>query len=207
MRGATRSTLPRSSTWTLVLASLVLAGCGTFPPSSDAVAPAESSDLADQRVGISDALPRAGDFLSRDAQRLSTRAEARAMTLPIMVTGDGVSVGPNAAGEPTRIVVEEPGVYNIQFVAQLANDGDTAEIAEIWLRVDGADVPATNSSIAVLPGETGIRLASWNFMRRMAAGSYAEVMWSASSTDVHLEPRGTPNEYSVRVSVAGVSPE
>ena len=53
-------------------------------------------------------------------------------------------------GSPTsQIKVPSNGVYNIQFSAQLQDttSGGSANQVNIWLRVNGSDVPETNTFV------------------------------------------------------------
>lgn len=102
------------------------------------------------------------------------------------ISGHGVEVANDLAGNPTKVTITQAGVYNFQFSAQLNKNGGggTAIDVYIWARVDGVDVPETNTRIT-LQGANLYTVAAWNLMLNITAGQYFQLMWG--STDVHAE--------------------
>jgi hypothetical protein len=89
-------------------------------------------------------------------------------------------------GTPTsQIVVDDPGVYNIQFSAQLDNTSGGSHLIWIWLRVNGVDV-ANSASQVRLKSSDGELVAAWNFLQRLKANDYIQLMWSVSDTSVQI---------------------
>jgi len=108
----------------------------------------------------------------------------------------GVSVVNDGVGNPTQITVNQTGVYDIQFSAQMVkNSGNSATRATIWLRKNGIDVPDSATYIS-FPGNSVYIVAAWNFFVQLNAGEYAQLMWHIdSNVDNGLliahEPAGT----------------
>jgi hypothetical protein len=89
-------------------------------------------------------------------------------------------------GAPTsRIYVDEPGVYDFQFSAQLDNTSGGNHLIFIWCRVNGVDV-ANSASQVRLKGTDGELVAAWNFVLSMKDGDYFELMYSATDTSVQI---------------------
>jgi len=109
---------------------------------------------------------------------------------------NGVSIVNDGAGNPTQITVNETGVYDIQFSAQMVKDsGNSSTKATIWLRKNGTDVPDSATYVS-FPGNSVYIVAAWNFFVQLNAGQYAQLMWHIdSNVDNGLliahEPAGT----------------
>ena len=89
-------------------------------------------------------------------------------------------------GSPTsRVYVAKDGVFDIQFSAQLDNTSGGSHLIYIWLRINGTDV-ANSASQVRLKGTDGELVAAWNFVERLQAGDYIELMWSVSDTSVQI---------------------
>jgi hypothetical protein len=102
---------------------------------------------------------------------------------------NGVSITNDLSSQPTRITVANPGVYNIQFSAQLQRlSGGASKKVTIWLRVNGTDVPNTATNLTVQANATYL-LAAWNFYQVLTANQYAEIMWTQDDAiDIVAEP-------------------
>lgn len=130
-----------------------------------------------------------GVFLDTRMQPLLRVGVPQPMRWPITQQAASVRVAPGEVPDMTRVVVDESGVYNLQFAAHLSNTSRVIRQVEIWLRINGADVPATNSALAVpaaVDGQPGQQRAAWNFLHKLAAGDYVEIVWQSDSTDVSL---------------------
>jgi P pilus assembly chaperone PapD len=81
-----------------------------------------------------------------------------------------------------RITIANPGVYNIQFSAQMIkNAGNTATHAHIWLSQNGVDVPISASQIG-FPSNTVHVVAAWNFFfKTTVANEYVQLKWEINS--------------------------
>ena len=89
-------------------------------------------------------------------------------------------------GSPTsRIYVDRRGGFNIQFSAQFLNVGGSAHRVWVWLRVNGTNV-ANTSTVLRMQGSNTEQVAAWNFVQRLNAGDYFELMWEVSDTGISL---------------------
>lgn len=125
-----------------------------------------------------------GSFYDTTSQTAVSTTAAYPMMLNSTVTHAGVDL---EAG--SRVVIRQPGIYNIQFSAQFANPDAQDYNVAIWLRVSGADVPESCTALSV-PSKHGSSLghhvAAWNFMQRMQRGEYFEMVWATESTSVYI---------------------
>jgi hypothetical protein len=95
----------------------------------------------------------------------------------------GVSIQNNS-----EITVVESGYYNIQFSAQLDRvSGSGLAFIDIWLRVNGQDVPYSNTKVTMTGNANQSKIvAAWNFLVNLTAGSYAELMWNTPTTNIKI---------------------
>lgn len=82
--------------------------------------------------------------------------------------------------------VQYPGRYNLQFSVQLDQASGAGEHIYIWFRKNGVDIPYSASEVA-LQGTTAESIPSWNYLFDLEAGDYVNVMYSVTSTNVHLK--------------------
>ena len=126
--------------------------------------------------------PRYGSFYDTTDQTAAAINTAYAMTF----NSTDLSVGVTIGSPTSRIYVDRPNVYNIQFSAQLINTGGGAHDAWVWLRKNGTDVPNTATALRV-EGNNTQDVAAWNFLLQMNAGDYFELMWEVSDTALSLQ--------------------
>lgn len=109
---------------------------------------------------------------------------------------------------PNRIYVNETGVYNIQFSAQMDVVGGGSADAYIWLRINGKNV-ANSATKVTVAGPNAETVPAWNFMVIMTAGDYFELVWQSSDTDVVFPaspPSGNiPEVPSIILTVTWIS--
>lgn len=148
--------------------------------------------------------PRYGTFYSNVDQTNPVANTAMAMTFNNTGSANGVSVVSNS-----RLTIAKPGVYNIQFSAQVAKTGGGTSNVDIWLNQNGSPVAWTNTVIPVTSGSP--QVAAWNFVENVTvANTYYEIMWSSADTLVLLDSQAAntsptrPGVPSVIVSVTPV---
>jgi hypothetical protein len=87
-------------------------------------------------------------------------------------------------GVPTsKIFINETGVFNFQFSAQLDKTGGSASPVYIWPRINGVNLPDSATKI-VIDGPNNEIVAAWNFVLVMEGGDYFELAWQAADTNV-----------------------
>lgn len=104
------------------------------------------------------------------------------------IHGHGVEIANDGAGHPTKVTIAEAGLYNFQFSAQLnksAGGGSAADVY-IWARIDGTDVPETNTRVT-LQGANVYTVAAWNLMLNVTAGQYFQLMWGSTDANAVIQ--------------------
>ena len=158
------------------------------------------------KISFGRSAPAWGSYEDNSTQTISSTTAAYPIKLNTKLDGLATEVVNNDSGNPTKLFVYVPGVYNIQFSLQLVNSGGQLQDADIWLSKNGTNVPNSNTSITVpyshagLPGKA---VASWNFVIKLNAGDYIELYWHATSTEVSMPtiPAGTNPTRPVSPSV------
>jgi len=102
----------------------------------------------------------------------------------------GISVGNDLSNNPTRITTAYKGQYNFQFSFQLENTSNAQHEVGVWARINGVDVPNTNTVITVPARKSasiyGYAVAAWNLVFTMEVDDYLELMWATNSTSVTI---------------------
>jgi hypothetical protein len=125
-----------------------------------------------------------GSFYSTQTQT-NVAGTARSMSLNVTDITNGVSVSGSTNPFNTYIKVENPGVYDIQFSAQVdKTDSGTDEIW-IWIRKNGTDISDSATSIELV-GNGAHYVAAWNFFVNAAANDYFQLMWYSPDANVRL---------------------
>jgi len=122
-----------------------------------------------------------GTFYDTTTQTAAVINTAYALTFNSTNLSNGVYIGSPAS----RIYVEQRGVYDLQFSAQLDNTSGGSHLIYIWLRINGTDV-ANSAGQVRLKGTDGELVTSWNYVEQLNAGDYFELMWSVSDTSVQI---------------------
>ena len=120
-----------------------------------------------------------GAFSDTTTQTASVTTAAYPMRLNTTEIADGVSV---VSG--SRITVDNTGIYNLQFSAQLdkvAGGASPVDI-DIWLAYTGSNVPRSNTTITIQGSQPKV-VAAWNFVLPIAANDYVQLLWKTSDVD------------------------
>jgi hypothetical protein len=131
-----------------------------------------------------------GSFLSTTTQTNTSAGNALPMTFDTAdAWNSGVQLG--APTPNSRIIMNNPGIYNIQFSAQLDKTDSGADNVDIWLSQDGVNVPNTNTTLT-LSGNDDKVVAAWNFLvQTTTANSYFELYWTSIDTNLQILAQGT----------------
>ena len=106
----------------------------------------------------------------------------------------------------SRLTVPMPGLYNLQFSAQLVNTDSQIHDVDIWVRKNGSDLAGTNGQVSV-PNKHGSvdghALPAWNYFLELAANDYVQLYWSTGNTNCSLQylAAATPHPASASVIV------
>ena len=126
-----------------------------------------------------------GSFYDTTTQTNPIANIARSMSFNTTDITNGVSISGSTSPFNTYIKTENPGVYDIQFSAQVdKTDSGTDEIV-IWLRKNGIDLTDTATTIT-LSGNNDKQVAAWNWFVNSAANDYYQIIWYSADTDLRL---------------------
>lgn len=127
-------------------------------------------------------LPRYGTFYDTTTQTAAAINTAYGVTFNSTDLSFGVSIGTPAS----RIYVDSEGVYNFQFSLQLDKVSGGVGLFYLWARINGVD--QTNSATQIrIQGNNAESVAAWNFVYKMTAGDYLELMWAVDTTDITIQ--------------------
>ena len=136
------------------------------------LAPAYTPQLDEKRYGV---------FYDTNTQTAAAINTAYPVTFNTTDLSKGVYIGTPSS----RVYVDRIGTYNFQFSLQLNKASSNAKTVYIWYRLNGND--ATYSGTAVtLAGNNAAAVASWNFVLKMNAGDYFELVWSTDDTGCQI---------------------
>jgi len=133
---------------------------------------------------------RYGSLVAIPTQTLTSANEASAVVFTTITPAYGVAIGSPAS----RVVVDDTGVYDIQFSAQIDNTSGGDQQVWIWPRVNGTNVPDSASTLRI-KGNDAETVAAWNFMLSLTAGQYVELMWTSDSTNIVLLAASATSVY------------
>lgn len=125
--------------------------------------------------------PRYGSFYDTTTQTAAAINTAYAITFN---TTD-LSVGVTRGSPTSRIYVDRPNVYNVQFSAQLDKTSGGVGLVWIWLRKNGVNVPDSAGQVRIQGNDAEI-VTAWNYLVQLNAGDYIEIMWEVDDTSVQI---------------------
>jgi len=132
-----------------------------------------------------------GSFYDTTTQTNPVANVPRSMSFNTTDITNGVSISGSTSPYDTYIKIENPGVYDIQFSAQLDKiDAGKDEII-IWLRKNGIDLTDTATSVSLTNNNDKV-VAAWNWFVNSAANDYYQLIWYSADTNIRLlaEPAG-----------------
>lgn len=95
----------------------------------------------------------------------------------------------------TEIQVDNAGLYSVQFSAQVyRTSGSSNREIDIWFKVNGADVPDSNTRMTIKDNSV-YHVASWNIFLDLVASDMVEIYWLVN--DVNIELRAEAATASV----------
>lgn len=127
------------------------------------------------------ALERRGAFYRRKVQAAAAINTAAAVEWEVATTQQGVT----CAVTSSEVYVDTAGLYDFQFSLQLDKAGGGAAMAWVWCRVNGVDVPWSNSRVR-LKDNNSETVAAWDFLLELNAGDRFELMWAVDDSALEL---------------------
>jgi hypothetical protein len=125
-----------------------------------------------------------GSFYSTQTQT-NVASTARSMSLNTTDISNGVSISGSTNPFNTYIKVENAGVYDIQFSAQIDKTDSGTDEMWIWIRRNGIDLTDTATAVT-LTGNNTQYVAAWNWFVNAVANDYYQLMWYSPDANVRL---------------------
>lgn len=131
-----------------------------------------------------------GAWQDDTTQSAASTTSAYAITLNTVDYAEGITI---QSGSQLRVLYS--GIYNIQFSLQLSNLANSTEDVDVWFRVNGTDVPKSNSIFGLAPRKSAGNpyhiIGSLNYFVSLTANDYVQIMWATSNTNVTIQANGT----------------
>ncbi len=90
----------------------------------------------------------------------------------------------------SQLTVPVTGAYNFQWSGQFQNVENEIETVNVWLRIDGVDVPGSAGVISIAARKSATIFArtiiGWNYFLSLTAGQYVQIVWLPSIATVTL---------------------
>jgi hypothetical protein len=89
----------------------------------------------------------------------------------------------------SRITVDNTGIYDLQFSAQLGNTANSTIDFDIWFAYTGSNIAHSNTNVTLnkVAGSNGRLVAAWNFATLIQAGDYIEIKWSCDAATGQIQ--------------------
>jgi hypothetical protein len=188
-----------NSYWEFPVSLVTSAGAGTTGFANNALlAVAVISGIVGPTgpTGTGGAIGNWGSFWDTTDQVATAANTAYSVTLNgADANNSGVSV---VSG--SRVTFATQGVYSLTFSIQFVNTDSQIHDVNVWLRKNNSgsvgDVPDSDSRLSIQQkhgGVDGYGLMTVNFVLKLAAGDYIEMIWATTSTQVSIQtvPAGT----------------
>ena len=135
--------------------------------------------------GTSSVAHLAGVYVS-EAQGVASSSTALAVPMDTTDTSNGVSFDP---ANPSHIVFDIAGYYNIQFSCQLLNYTTSEDNVTFWFKQNGTDVPYSAGISQVQPkhgASPGASIVSWNIVLPINADDYIQLYYASETGNTVL---------------------
>jgi hypothetical protein len=124
---------------------------------------------------------------STSSQALVASGSAQIVTFTSTWANLGVNLTSNS-----RITMEKAGVYQFNFVAQLANIDNAVNDAYFWIKYNGNNFPNSTTTMTLQPRKSaGVPSAQLMVMDIVGIAQndndYIELWWTANSTGISLD--------------------
>ena len=97
----------------------------------------------------------------------------------------------------SKIAVENPGIYNLQWSGQFQNTDNQIQDMSIWLRKgstgNGTDIVGSSGLVSIparksaSAGEEAHEIVGWNYFLELQANEFVELWWSSTLDSVTLQ--------------------
>lgn len=125
---------------------------------------------------------RYGQFLDTTTQIAAAINTPYAITFNTTEVSSGVFLGTPSS----RVIVDTEGVYNFLFSIQLDKTSGGTGIFWVWPRINGVDVPNSNSQVQI-QGNNAEQLVTVGYFFELKANDYVEIMYAVNDVSVQVQ--------------------
>lgn len=125
---------------------------------------------------------RYGQFLDTTTQIAAAINTPYAITFNTTEVSSGVFLGTPSS----RVTVDTEGVYNFLFSIQLDKTSGGTGIFWVWPRINGVDVPNSNSQVQI-QGNNAEQLVTVGYFFELKANDYVEIMYAVNDVSVQVQ--------------------
>lgn len=125
---------------------------------------------------------RYGQFLDTTTQIAAAINTPYAITFNTTEVSNGVFLGTPSS----RVTVDTEGVYNFLFSIQLDKVSGGTGIFWVWPRINGVDVPNSNSQVQI-QGNNAEQLVTVGYFFELKANDYVEIMYAVNDVSVQVQ--------------------
>jgi hypothetical protein len=131
-------------------------------------------------ISSSGIAPAYGQFWSNASQTVASANTEYRFSFNNSDPTSNVVLGTGASN--SRIIINQTGLYNIQFSAQVdkALGGGTTASAYIWFKKNGTAIPDSAGFVTLDQNLQVVQ--SWNLLDNATSGDYYEIAYAASAT-------------------------
>jgi hypothetical protein len=125
---------------------------------------------------------RYGQFYDTTTQTASAINTAKAITFNSTDISSGVYIG----SPSSRIIVDTKGIYNFLFSIQLDKTAGGTGIFWVWPRINGIDVPNSNSQVQI-QGNNAEQLVTVGYFFVLNPNDYVEIIFAVNDITVQVD--------------------
>jgi hypothetical protein len=115
---------------------------------------------------------------------LSVISTVYSMSFSTTDFASGISI---SGSDKSKIKIANPGIYDIQFSAQLDKTNSRNNTVYIWLAKNGTNEPNTNTGVTLFGGSNEAQVAAWNFYVSASVNDYYEIRMAATDDNALIE--------------------
>jgi len=115
---------------------------------------------------------------------LSVISTVYSMSFSTTDFASGISI---SGSDKSKIKIANPGIYDIQFSAQLDKTNSRNNTVYIWLAKNGTNEPNTNTGVTLFGGSNEAQVAAWNFYVSASVNDYYEIRMAATDNNALIE--------------------
>lgn len=130
-----------------------------------------------------------GSFFHTASMNLALANTAYTMSFSTTDISKGVSISGSFSD---MIKITNPGIYNIQFSAQLDKTDSQNATAYIWLARTGSDMALTNTGVTLGGGAGDASVAAWNFFVSASSNDWYQLKWGATRNNAVIFYNAAP---------------